>query len=230
MSRIFAIGDIHGCSNTFRRLLLDKIKVRKSDLIYCLGDYIDRGHDSKGVIDFILELREQGYTIYTLRGNHEQMMLDATLSKEKWNHWIKNGGSEALKSFNITSLEELPSKYLEFLESTDLYIETNDFIFVHAGLNFNLENPFVDKVSMLWSRDDYMDIAKINNKTVIHGHTPISHIKMLNQPNKNNINIDGGCVFKKNKDFGYLVALSVTDGRFLCLRNSELSDTDNQQL
>ena len=85
MARIFAIGDIHGCSNTFKRLLLDKIKIRKSDIIYCLGDYIDRGIDSKGVIDFILELRAEGYTIYTLRGNHEQMMLDAPISKEKTN-------------------------------------------------------------------------------------------------------------------------------------------------
>ena len=230
MARIFAIGDIHGCSNTFKRLLLDKIKIRKSDIIYCLGDYVDRGIDSKGVIDFILELRAEGYTIYTLRGNHEQMMLEAPLSKEKWNHWIKNGGTQALKSFNITSLDDLPAKYRGFLESTELFIETDDFIFVHAGLNFNIENPFSDKVSMLWTRDAYMDSAKIKNKTIIHGHTPVSLVKMLNQPNKNNINIDGGCVFKNNKDFGYLVALSLTDCRFICLRNSELSDIDNNPL
>lgn len=223
MARIFAVGDIHGCSNTFKRLLLDKIKIQKTDIIYCLGDYIDRGIDSKGVIDFILELRAEGHTIYTLRGNHEQMMLDAPLSKEKWNHWIKNGGTEALKSFNISSLEQLPSKYIDFLKSTDLYLETDDFIFVHAGLNFNLENPFSDKVSMLWSRDEYIDISKINNKTIIHGHTPVSLVKILNQPNKYNINIDGGCVFKNNKDFGYLVALSILDKRFLCIRNTELS-------
>ncbi len=221
MSRIYAIGDIHGCSNTFKRLLLDKIQIQKSDIIYCLGDYIDRGKDSKGVIDFILELREKGYTIHTLRGNHEQMMLDAPLSKEKWNHWIKNGGAEALKSFNITSLEELPSKYLEFLKSTELFIETHEYIFVHAGLNFNIDNPFSDKASMLWTRDDYTDIANINNKTIIHGHTPVSLIKMLNQLNKNNINIDGGCVFKNNKEFGYLVALCLSDCKFTLIRNWE---------
>lgn len=228
MARIFAVGDIHGCSNTFKRLLLDKIKIQKSDIIYCLGDYIDRGIDSKGVIDFILDLRAKGYTVYTLRGNHEQMMLDAPLSKEKWNHWIKNGGTEALKSFNITSIDDLPAKYLDFLESTELYIETDDFIFVHAGLNFNIENPFSDKVSMLWTRDDYVDSAKINNKTIIHGHTPVSLAKIQNQSNKNNINIDGGCVFKSNKEFGNLVALSITDCRFLCLRNSELPEIDSQ--
>lgn len=221
MSRIYAIGDIHGCSNTFKRLLLDKIQIQKSDIIYCLGDYIDRGKDSKGVIDFIIDLRAKGYTIHTLRGNHEQMMLDAPLSKEKWNHWIKNGGTEVLKSFNISSVEELPSKYLEFLKSTVFYIETNEYIFVHAGLNFNIEDPFSDKVSMLWSRDEYADIAKIKNKTIIHGHTPISVSKLLNQPNKNNINIDGGCVFKSNKEFGNLVALSLSDCRFILIRNRE---------
>lgn len=221
MSRIYAIGDIHGCSNTFKRLLLYKIQIQKSDIIYCLGDYIDRGKDSQGVIDFILDLRKKGYTIHTLRGNHEQMMLDAPLSKEKWNHWIKNGGTETLNSFNITSLEDLPSKYVSFLENTELYIETNEYIFVHAGLNFNIENPFSDKVSMLWSRDEYADIAKIKNKTIIHGHTPISVSKLLNQPNKNNINIDGGCVFKSNKEFGNLVALSLSDCRFILIRNRE---------
>ena len=95
------------------------------------------------------------------------------------------------------------------------------YIFVHAGLNFNIENPFSDKVSMLWIRDDYTDIAKINNKTIIHGHTPVSLIKMLNQPNKNNINIDGGCVFKNNKEFGYLVALCLSDCKFTLIRNWE---------
>ncbi|MEO6813790.1 MAG: metallophosphoesterase, partial [Ginsengibacter sp.] len=68
MKRVFAIGDIHGCIHTFKKLLLDKIKVDKSDKIYCLGDYIDRGHDSKGVIDFILQLRSEGYEIHTIRG------------------------------------------------------------------------------------------------------------------------------------------------------------------
>ena len=81
MERIFAIGDIHGCSKTFKKLLLDKIKINKSDTIYCVGDYIDRGEDSKGVIDFILDLRAEGYTIHTLRGNHEQMLLDSIADK-----------------------------------------------------------------------------------------------------------------------------------------------------
>ena len=116
MPRVFAIGDIHGCSKTFKKLLLEKIQIRKSDKIYCIGDYVDRGRDSKGVIDFIIELRKKGYHIHTLRGNHEQMMLDAPISKIKMQHWLKNGGYATLKSFHIESLKEIAPKYLSFLK------------------------------------------------------------------------------------------------------------------
>jgi hypothetical protein len=82
MSRILAIGDIHGCANTFHKLIFDEIKIRKSDTIYCIGDYIDRGPDSKAVIDLILDLRKKGYQLRTLRGNHEQLMLDSAKSRQ----------------------------------------------------------------------------------------------------------------------------------------------------
>lgn len=107
MPRVFAIGDILGCSKTFKRLLLKKIQIRKSDKIYCIGDYVDRGKDSKGVIDFILKLRKQGYHIHTLRGNHEQIMLDAPASEIKMQHWLENGGAETMKSFPMKSVNEL---------------------------------------------------------------------------------------------------------------------------
>ncbi len=68
MPRIFVIGDIHGCSNTFKKLLLAKISIKKTAKIYCIGDYIDRGNNSKAVIDFILKLRKNGFHIHTLRG------------------------------------------------------------------------------------------------------------------------------------------------------------------
>ncbi|MEP6597398.1 MAG: metallophosphoesterase, partial [Ginsengibacter sp.] len=82
MPRIFAIGDIHGCSKTFRKLLIEKINIQKSDEIYCIGDYIDRGEDSKGVIDFISQMRDKNYQIHTLRGNHEEMMLHSAENEQ----------------------------------------------------------------------------------------------------------------------------------------------------
>ena len=83
MPEIFAIGDIHGCFKTFKKLLLEEIGIQQSDKIYCIGDYIDRGNDSKGVMDFIINLRIAGYHVYTLRGNHEQMMLEPKTEAEK---------------------------------------------------------------------------------------------------------------------------------------------------
>src|SRR5258708_708088 len=153
MPRIFAIGDIHGCCKTFKKLLLEEINVQLSDKIYCIGDYIDRGNDSKGVIDFILELRIAGYPIYTLRGNHEQMMVEP----ERLGQWLENGGGETLKSFGISSVSQLPFQYLAFLKQTEFFIETDKYIFVHAGLNFRIDNPFTDEEAMIWTRDEYFD-------------------------------------------------------------------------
>ena len=123
MERIFAIGDIHGCSKTFAKLLTNKIQLTKEDNIYCIGDYIDRGDDSKGVIDLILKLRAEDYHIYTLRGNHEQMMLDAVNDKKSLNLWLDNGGKNTLKSFGIKSLDELPQEYFSFLKETEFYLQ-----------------------------------------------------------------------------------------------------------
>lgn len=122
MERTFAIGDIHGCSKTFEKLLFHKIKLQKTDQIFCIGDYIDRGENSKAVIDLILQLRQDGYNVSTLRGNHEQMMLDCLTDPTAYDLWISNGGAQTLQSFGINTLENLPGKYLSFFKETEFYI------------------------------------------------------------------------------------------------------------
>lgn len=220
MQRVFAIGDIHGCSKTFKKLLLEKIKIRKSDKIYCIGDYIDRGMDSKGVIDFIFKLRKQGYHIHTLRGNHEQMMLDAPINKIKMQHWLKNGGSDTLKSFRIKSLNKIAPEYLAFLKRTKFYIKTKKYIFVHAGLNFDRVNLYEDKGAMLWLREFSSNQPLLKNLILIHGHTPKSLDYIINQ-NGNCINIDGGCVFNQHNNLGKLVAINLTERKFISVNNNE---------
>jgi serine/threonine protein phosphatase 1 len=220
MERIIAIGDIHGCRNTFEKLLLDKIKIQKSDIIYCIGDYIDRGKNSKGVIDLILELREQAYNIFTLRGNHEQMFLDCLVDEAALNIWIRNGGTATMRSFGIGSLENLPKKYRAFFKETMLYLETEKYIFVHAGLNFNRANIFEDKEAMLWVRDFFTEQPALGNKLLIHGHTPKSLKYILNQKG-NCFNIDGGCVYNHLPSLGNLVALDLTNERFLWEENCD---------
>ena len=219
MNRIFVIGDIHGCCNTFKKLLSEELDIQKSDEIYCIGDYIDRGKDSKGVIDFIIDLRIKGYQIHTLRGNHEQMMLDSTIDQESLYLWLQNGGTETLRSFGISSVNKLPGEYLAFLKQTEFFITTDEYIFVHAGLNFRIKNPFTDKEAMLWTRDEYFDKSKTNNRIVIHGHTPIPFEALVKQPNPGKINIDGGCVYNYIPGFGNLIALSLPGMKLIPIKN-----------
>lgn len=220
MAREFAIGDIHGCCKTFKRLLLEKIQLRKSDKIYCIGDYIDRGNDSKGVLDFILELRRIGYQIHTLRGNHEQMMMDALSSVSKLQHWLSNGGIDTMESFGLKSVNEIASEYVSFLKRTKYYIKTSKYIFVHAGLNFKKSNLFEDKEAMLWMRNFSPDQPALGTQLLIHGHTPISLDAILSQQG-NCFNIDGGCVFTEHRHLGKLVALNLTERKFISINNCD---------
>ncbi|MDD3878138.1 MAG: metallophosphoesterase family protein [Bacteroidales bacterium] len=219
MERIFVIGDIHGCSATLKELILNKIQIQKSDTIYFVGDYIDRGNDSKGVIDFILNLKEQNYNIHTLRGNHEQMLLDSENSNDTFHHWMVNGGDKTLKSFNIESAYQLKPYYWSFFAQTQFFINTKDFFIVHAGLNFKIQNPIEDTNSMLWIRDNQVNDNYLNKKILIHGHTPQSRKFILSQKFESPINIDGGCVYKTKKGLGSLFALNFYEKKFIETEN-----------
>ena len=208
MNRIFAIGDIHGCNEALQKMLFEKIKIEKTDDVYCIGDYIDRGPDSKGVIDTILQLRKEGYHIHTLRGNHEQMMMDSVNDKDGLKLWKRNGGDKTLESFGIESFTDLAEEYKQFFYDTELYLTHGDYIFVHAGLNFNEPDIFEDKEAMLWIRDFEPYQAALGEKILIHGHTPES-LDYIKSQSGNCINIDGGCVYKSRMGLGHLVALSL---------------------
>ncbi|HEX5111622.1 MAG TPA: metallophosphoesterase family protein [Saprospiraceae bacterium] len=221
MNTSYAIGDLHGCSKTFRKLVLDVIKLKKTDELYCLGDYVDRGPDSKGVIDFILELREQGYHVFTLRGNHDQMMMDSNSNYEKFRHWVQNGGNATLKSFGIESYDELDSKYKTFLYETQYYFEIGNYILVHAGLNFRYDDPLEDTHAMMWIRGFSVDEKKLAGRIIVHGHTPLALDVIREQAGQHVIDIDGGCVYKQLTGLGHLVALNLTNGEFIAEENCE---------
>jgi serine/threonine protein phosphatase 1 len=152
MSKLFAIGDIHGCANTLASLL-SKIHLNKKDHLVFIGDYIDRGFSSKKVIDIILEIQSNGYSVTTLKGNHEQMMIDSETDDDEYIHWVeKNGGRFTLQSFEILNYSELEKKYQQFFDRLLYYKEIAPYIFVHAGINFQPVNIFEDKQAMLWQR------------------------------------------------------------------------------
>ena len=121
----YAISDIHGCSETFNALL-EKIGLNKSDELYLLGDYIDRGPDSRGVIDTILRLQEEGYQIHCLRGNHEQMLEDQLHYPNFHLDWLANGGVRTLESFGKPTVTVFENRYLDFFA---------DLGFFYIGIN-----------------------------------------------------------------------------------------------
>lgn len=213
----FAISDIHGHNTKFKNLL-KKIDFQKLDELFLLGDYIDRGPDSKGVLETIMNLQEQGYTISCLMGNHEQMLLQSVEDPSYEMNWLRNGGETALSSFSISSAEEIPEKYLTFINSLKLYLELENFIFVHAGINMLAEDPFKDQLSFLWLRDWEEKFSKkwLGNRKVIHGHTPTSQ-KIITQQKANNqqvVVIDNGC-FLERPGYGALCALDIDRFEFI---------------
>jgi serine/threonine protein phosphatase 1 len=219
MERIFIIGDIHGCHKTFRKLIYEEISIKESDRIYCLGDYIDRGSNSRGVVDFILELRKDNYQVYTLRGNHEQMLLDSENSISANALWKMNGGNTTLRDFKVSTIRELDPVYLEFFESTEFYFKTDQFLLVHAGLNFNLPDPLADKYSLLWIRDFKVNKSYLGGRILVHGHTPVNGDFIRRQYFESPFNIDGGCVYKDIEGLGSLFALNFFEQKLVEVRN-----------
>lgn len=213
--KTFAISDIHGCASTFQKLVKEVIQLQQSDNLYLIGDFIDRGNDSKGVVDFILQLQEEGHHLFLLRGNHEQLMMDSVNDTETFNLWIQNGGDTTLRSFGVKSYNDLPPRYQSFFEKTEHCLTYEKFIIVHAGLNFNTNNLFEDEEAMLWTRDMKIDKHKLGGRVILHGHTPKPLDFILSQSRQGAINIDGGCVYKDRIGFGHLVAYDLTGDKFL---------------
>lgn len=208
-SRTFVIGDIHGCAATLRRLVDEILIPFPGDCIYLLGDLIDRGPDSKGVLDFIFELRARGLSVGSVRGNHEEMCLQASDDHYYQSLWTANGGLATLESFQADGPGDIPHRYRELLDSFPLYILLNDFVIVHAGLNFDTSSPFSDTAAMLWTRSHFVDRQRIGGRRMISGHTPVSRSQLEASLTSSKIMLDNGCVFNGRPEMGSLAALEL---------------------
>jgi len=219
MIRKYAISDIHGCVKTFKALL-EKIKFSKEDELYLLGDYIDRGPDSKGVIDHIWQLQEEGYAVHCTKGNHEQMILKAEFDLNAFRSWRIHGGIETITSFGVVQLREIDEKYKEWIRSLPHYLEVDEYILVHAGFKFDMPNPFDEKESMLWERNWYtrLNRAWLGDRIIIHGHTPMKAIDIKAQAvlmyKTSYLDIDNGCVFDR-EGMGQLVAFDLGNRKLI---------------
>jgi serine/threonine protein phosphatase 1 len=217
--RTFAISDIHGNNELFRKAL-KAIGLKKVDKLIILGDLIDRGPDSKGVLDTIILLLENGFNLDCLIGNHEQMFLDAKLNTNNLNQWLINGGDKTLSSFLTGSIEKIPSKYYNLINGFKYFFEHENCIFVHAALNMKIEDPFSDIDTILWERNpiEYVDEIWLGHRKLIHGHNPQSQKEILRaiENNEKVICIDNGAYMSKS---GYgsvcVMQLETLNVRFL---------------
>lgn len=213
--RILAISDIHGCLYTFKALL-KQINFSKKDRLYLIGDFIDRGPYSKGVIDHVWYLIEEGYSITCIKGNHEQMLLNGITDFDTAKNWLFHGGSQTLDSFKAMNLAAIPKKYIDWMKSLPHSVATPDYIFVHAGLNFDVPNPYEAKHSMLWIRNWYENINYnwLGKRIIVHGHTPFQKKSIEEMFNKIDylqaIDIDAGCCFDY-EGLGHLCCVDLTN-------------------
>lgn len=203
MSKLFVIGDIHGCNNELHKLLeliFDNTSpnhFKNGDKLVFLGDYIDRGPDSKGVVDTILSLKDKlGDDVITLMGNHEDMLITG-------DYWLINGGFETLESYGIDTVDWsnykslIPSDHMRFYNNLKMYhVEKTksgrEIVCVHAGIDPDYSLDQQNKNSMMWMRTfDGYNGNYAGGYFVVRGHTPRNGIVLTN----NQLNIDTACVF-----------------------------------
>jgi len=192
---IFVFSDIHGCCREFH-ILLKRIPLTPKSQIVFLGDYIDRGEDSKGVVDTVLALSKK-FNVVTLMGNHEQMFLDFLNDRytEEAGSFIYNGGVATLSSYSKGKSDYyIPDSHHRFYQNLKLYHETKDYLFVHAGIpNVAIKNlgNVANFNDFLWARESFFESDFPWEKMIIHGHSPIETATFYSK----RINIDTGCVY-----------------------------------
>lgn len=204
MKRTLVISDIHGELELFNALL-EKVKYDATeDQLILLGDYIDRGPDSKGVLNRVMELKSKGAIV--LRGNHDEMMVHAMDDEPKArDRWARNNGTVTLKNYDssIGKIEmpdsELFRTHVDFIRSLDYFHETDDYIFVHGGVEPDVPVSKSDPYRLIWIREEFY-LGYKGEKTVVYGHTPTSILLGKGNHNvyfgeNNVIGIDGAAAY-----------------------------------
>ncbi len=207
-SRVYAIGDIHGRADLLGRLhemvAADaRAASEPRKVIVYLGDYVDRGRDSRGVIEELLDGPLPGFESVFLLGNHDEWMRDFLCGADDGLSWILNGGDRTLESYGVRlaesagireALEEgqralrekLPPRHWRFLAALALSHIEGDYLFVHAGIRPGVPLEQQEPGDLIWIREEFLDSELDHGHVVVHGHTPSHQVELRH----NRIGID----------------------------------------
>ncbi len=223
----YVIADIHGCSKTLK-LLIDKIELTKFDTLYFLGDLIDKGKDSAGVLDYVISLKDKGYNIRPIRGNHEENLLYA---QENYSSKLFIGFVTKInKSGNLLNNKgRLIEKYQNFIKALPYFYELPDYWLVHSGFDTTREDFKENKQAMLESGKTIYCERLFKGKKVIHGHhvTYKEEIFAAIEEGRKIIPLDNGCVYNyENKKYdhkrtGNLYCLNLDSLELISIANAD---------
>lgn len=250
---VYAIGDIHGRKDllvALRKLIVADAKKNgfEDKTIVYLGDYIDRGPDSQGVIDLLMNKPLEGFNNICLKGNHEEMMFKAVEYSTRATHssiqswrdmWVLNGGVPTLKSYGVqpnpvtewTGAEDLfdwdeieealPKEHIYWMKALPNYYLDGDYLFVHAGIQPGVPLDKQEPKTLLWIRNTFLDSIEDHGYKVIHGHsTTRSEVDFK----FNRINIDTGAVWR-----GVQHALALHDGQERVIKTPPLGKLNEME-
>ncbi len=206
--RIYAVGDIHGRADLLSlalRGINTDCRRRPADrpITVFIGDYIDRGPDSRAVLDLLLRWREDNEAVF-IRGNHERFLPKFLADSRTLDAWRQNGGLETLLSYGLKPTinpdrheqvrladelaDALPRQHRDFLESLDLCFSCGEYLFVHAGIRPGVPIQEQTEDDLLWIREEFLAHEQPFERFVVHGHTPVK----VPDLRSNRINIDTG--------------------------------------
>ncbi len=237
-TRVYAIGDIHGCLDQLQalhRMILEDAAEAEAErlVVVYVGDYIDRGLDSMGVVDHLIGAPLPGFEAVYLRGNHEDFLLEFLEDPRRIGSWMMNGGTSTLSSYGVGLSEvasttdrrnalrgelkfKMPEAHLAFYQDLRLWHIEGDFLFVHAGIQPGVPLEQQAPSDLMWIREPFLNSTEDHGKIVVHGHTPMREPELRT----NRIGIDTGAVYD-----GALTALVLEgkDHRFLQTRGGPTS-------
>lgn len=207
-TRVYAVGDVHGCADELNRLLeaIDKDlrhNALRSHLVF-LGDLVDRGPQSAAVLDRILEGRLPTDLCDCIMGNHEEVMLDCYEGqRDIHDRWLRFGGVQTLESYGLKDTvifaagsdvvaamrEAIPAEHIRFLKSLKDTLQIGDYLFVHAGIRPNVPLEEQSSRDLRWIRSDFLNGTSDHGFVVVHGHTVVPEVEF----HRNRIAVDTGC-------------------------------------